>query len=59
MRLARNYPYEGKSHSFLCAGCPAPEGFGAAPFPLARTTFSFTGAPQLSQALSETCKARG
>jgi hypothetical protein len=58
MRLARNFSYEGKKRSFLSAGCPAPEGFGAAPFPLARTSFSFDGAPKVSQVLSETCKVR-
>jgi hypothetical protein len=58
MRLARNYTYKGKKRSFLAAGCPAPKGFGAAPFPLARTSFSFNGAPQVSQTLTETCKVR-
>jgi hypothetical protein len=58
MRLARNYSYKGKKRSFLSAGCPAPKGFGAAPFPLARTSFTFNGAPEVSQTLSETCKVR-
>jgi hypothetical protein len=58
MRLARNYSYKGQKRSFLSAGCPAPKGFGAAPFPLARTSFTFNGAPQVSQVLSETCKVR-
>ena len=58
MRLARNYSYKGQKRSFLSAGCPAPKGFGAAPFPLARTSFTFNGAPQVSQILSETCKVR-
>jgi hypothetical protein len=58
MRLARNFSYKGQRRSFLSAACPAPKGFGAAPFPLARTSFSFNGAPPLSQILSETCKVR-
>jgi len=58
MRLARNYSYKGQKRSFLSAGCPAPKGFGAAPFPLARTSFTFDGAPAVSQVLSETCKVR-
>jgi hypothetical protein len=58
MRLARNFSYKGQKRSFLSAGCPAPKGFGAAPFPLARTSFSFNGAPAVSQVLSETCKVR-
>jgi len=59
MRLARNFSYKGKRQSFLSAACPAPKGFGAAPFPLARTSFSFNGAPAVSQILSETCRVRG
>jgi hypothetical protein len=58
MRLARNYSFKGQKRSFLSAGCPAPKGFGAAPFPLARTSFTFSGAPQVSQTLTETCKVR-
>jgi hypothetical protein len=58
MRLARNYSYKGQRRSFLSAACPAPKGFGAAPFPLARASFTFNGAPQVSQVLSETCKVR-
>jgi hypothetical protein len=58
MRLARNYTYKGQRRSLLSAGCPAPKGFGAAPFPLARTSFAFSGGPQVSQVLSETCKVR-
>jgi hypothetical protein len=56
MRLARNYSFKGKRRSFLAAGCPAPKGFGAAPFPLARTSFTFNGVPAVTQTLSETCK---
>jgi hypothetical protein len=58
MRLARNFSYKGKKRSFLSAGCPAPKGFGGVPFPLARTSFAFDGAPQVSQTLTETCKVR-
>ncbi len=58
MRLARNYSYKGKRRSFLSAGCPAPKGFGGVPFALARTSFAFNGAPQVSQTLTETCKVR-
>jgi hypothetical protein len=58
MRLARNYTYKGQRRSFLAAACPAPKGFGAAPFSLARTSFTFDGALQIDQILSETCKVR-
>jgi hypothetical protein len=58
MRLARNFAYGGKRHSFLSAACPAPKGFGAAVFRLAKTSFAFTGGTDVSQTLTETCKAR-
>jgi hypothetical protein len=58
MRLARNFSVKGQKRSFLSAGCPAPKGFGAVPFPLARASFAFAGTPQISQTLSETCKVR-
>ncbi len=59
MSLKRTYGFEGKRRSFLSAGCPAPKGVGRALFRLARTTFSFSGAPDVSSTLSETCRARG
>jgi hypothetical protein len=59
MRLSRRFGYEGKSHSFLSAGCPAPQGFTKAVFPLARTSFSFLGAATQSLILNRTCRARG
>lgn len=58
MRLARSFPYKGQRHSYLSAGCPAPKGFRGAVFPLAKTSFSFAGGTNVSQTLSETCKAR-
>lgn len=58
MRLSRNYSYRGRRHSFLTAACPTPEGFGAAVFPLARTTFSFENGRKATSTLTETCKVR-
>lgn len=55
MTLARRYRYRGQSRSFASAGCPAPEGFPGASFPLARTTFSFEGGKRLRSVLSEEC----
>lgn len=59
MTLKRQYTHRGRSHSYISAGCPAPKGFSAAPFPLARTTFGFEGGKKLSSVLRETCKVRG
>lgn len=59
MRLARRFAYQGESHSFLSAGCPAPKGFSQAVFPLARTSFSFVGSPSQSLTLNRSCRARG
>jgi hypothetical protein len=59
MTLSRRYSYKGESHSYISAGCPAPKGFSAAVFPLARTSFSFQGGKRLSSVLSSTCKTKG
>lgn len=58
MTLQRRYRHGGTRHSFLSAGCPAPEGFGAANFPLARTAFSFAGGRKLTSVLEGECKVR-
>ncbi|HEV7771387.1 MAG TPA: hypothetical protein VGO66_12125 [Solirubrobacterales bacterium] len=59
MRLKRIFGYEGARHSFLSAGCPAPKGFTEAPFPLARTSFSFIGGYSQSLTLTRSCRVRG
>jgi hypothetical protein len=59
MNLSRRYHFQGKPRSYISAGCPTPKGVHQASFPLARTSFSFTGGKQLSSTVSETCKARG
>jgi hypothetical protein len=38
------------------AGCPAPEGFPGASFPLMRTRFSFAGGVALTSTLTRSCK---
>jgi hypothetical protein len=58
MRLSRRFGYQGESHSFLSAGCPAPKGFSQAAFPLARTSFSFAGTPSQSLVLNRSCRVR-
>ncbi len=59
MSLSRKYGYKGKQHSYISAGCPAPIGFGAASFKLARTSFAFTGGTELASTVVGDCKARG
>jgi hypothetical protein len=42
MQLHRVYAYRGQKHSFISAGCAAPEGFPGAVYPFARANFGFT-----------------
>jgi hypothetical protein len=58
MRLFRRFAYEGATHSYVSAGCPAPEGFPGAVFTLARTTFTFSGHRSLSSTLTRSCRVR-
>ena len=59
LRLHRHYTYRGQARSFISAGCPAPEGFPGAVFPLARTTFGFAGARRLRTSLTRSCTVGG
>jgi hypothetical protein len=59
MTLDRRFNYKGASHSYISSGCPAPKGFSATPFPLARTSFAFAGGKQLSSVLTGECRVRG
>jgi len=59
MTLNRRFNYKGTSHSYISSGCPAPKGFSATPFQLARTSFAFDGGKQLSAVLQGECKVRG
>jgi hypothetical protein len=58
MSLSRRYNYEGKSRSYVSAGCPAPKGFKLASFKLAKTSFSFAGGKELASTVVGDCKAR-
>jgi len=59
MNLHRTFRRGGARRSYLSAGCPAPAGFPAAVFPLARTKFSFAGGMSLAATLERNCRARG
>ena len=59
MTLARKFQVKGKPRSFISSGCPTPRGFsGPVVFPLARTSFAFSGGEKLTSTLSGTCRAR-
>jgi hypothetical protein len=57
LNLGRSFKAAGQRHSYLAAGCPAPEGFGVAVFNFARATFTF-GSQKVSSVLSRSCRAR-
>jgi hypothetical protein len=58
MTLSRRYFSEGRRHSYISAGCPAPKGVPVVGFPLAKTTFSFAGKQKLEYTLERTCRVR-
>jgi hypothetical protein len=59
MTLSRRYSYKGKARSYVSAGCPAPKGFSTVSYPLAKTSFAFSGGTTLSTVLERHCRARG
>ena len=59
MTLKRSYSFQGKRHSYISAGCPAPKGVALVNFPLARTSFAFAGNTKITSTLTRTCRARG
>lgn len=58
MKLRRSYTYQGKRHSYVNAGCPAPDGFTVALFQFARATFEFAGGREVTNELTRTCRVR-
>jgi hypothetical protein len=59
LKLGGAFAAHGENRRFLTAGCPAPEGFPGAIFPLVRTSFAFAGGRTLTATLNRSCKARG
>jgi len=59
MTLGRTYRSQGRTHSYLSAGCPAPAGFKGGSFPLTRTSFDFAGGLSLGTTLSRSCEVAG
>jgi hypothetical protein len=59
LKLNRRFHYKGRVHGYVSAGCPAPEGFPGATFPLARASFAFAAAPTVTTVLNRSCRAKG
>jgi hypothetical protein len=58
MRLRRIYTYLGQRHSYVSAGCAAPDGFPGAVYPFARANFGFAGGNQVVTTLIRDCTVR-
>ena len=56
LRLHRLFAVGGARRSYLSAGCPAPEGFTSATFPLLRASYGFVGEKTVSDTLVRTCR---
>jgi hypothetical protein len=44
--------------NYISAACPAPAGFDSVPFPLVRSTFSFTDGPELTTTVTRSCRVK-
>jgi hypothetical protein len=58
MKLRRIYSYRGQQHSYVSAGCAAPEGFPGAVFAFARANFGFASSERVTTTLVRDCKVR-
>lgn len=58
MKLRRLYTYRGEKHSYISAGCAAPEGFPGAVYPFARANFGFAGGKHVTTTLVRDCTVR-
>ncbi len=56
LTLGRKFKAHGKLHSYLSAACPAPHGVPIVPFPLSRTSFSFSGQQDFDSTLNRSCR---
>jgi hypothetical protein len=59
LKLGRSFSSHGQRHSYLRAGCPAPNGFHKVSFPLSRARLAFSGGKNVSSVLSGTCQVSG
>lgn len=58
LTLDRRFVSGGKTRGYVSAGCPAPPGFSAAIFPLARASFSFGAVGTLASTINRSCRAK-
>jgi hypothetical protein len=58
LKLDRTFTEGGQKRGYVSAGCPAPEGFTAASFALARARFAFADGRVLSSVLNRDCRVR-
>lgn len=59
LRLGRVFDAGGERRSYLSAGCPAPEGFPSATFPLVHASYGFVGHKTVSDTLVRSCHVGG
>lgn len=59
LTLHRRFRLRGRSHSYVSASCPAPDGFPGTSFPLARVSFGFVDGRTLTSTLTRSCRVRG
>jgi hypothetical protein len=55
LTLQRNFTYNGKTHSYLSAGCPAPKGYPGATFAFAKASFGFEDGRTLRSTMTRSC----
>lgn len=55
MRLRRIYTYKGEQHSYISAGCAAPDGFPGAVYPFAQANFGFADGKTVTTTLIRNC----
>jgi len=59
MKLRRIYTYKGQKHSYVSAGCPAPDGFTVGLYQFARANFGFDTDEHVTTKLIRECSVRG
>lgn len=58
MKLRRIYTYKGQKHSYISAGCAAPDGFTVIVYPFAQANFGFAGGTHVTPTLVRECAVR-
>jgi hypothetical protein len=58
MKLRRVYTYKGQKHSYISAGCAAPDGFTVIVYPFAQANFGFAAGQHVTSTLVRECAVR-